>query len=55
MKDRLVKLSDVVKFMREDASIMREAFAGKEAWEMCADYIDDTARILEEEVNWEEM
>jgi hypothetical protein len=55
MTDHLVKLSDVIKFMREDAQIMREAFAGQKDWELCADYIDDTARIYEEDINWEEM
>lgn len=55
MEDRLVKLSDVLRMLREDAEIMRESFAGKEGWERCADYLEDTARVYEEEINWDEM
>lgn len=55
MQERLVKLSAVLRMMREDAEIMRYSFAGQKGWELCADYLEDTARIYEQEINWDEV
>lgn len=55
MAERMVKLSDVVKMMRKDAEIMRDSFAGQNDWELCAEYLEETASIYENDINWEEM
>lgn len=52
-QERMVKLSAVLKIMRQDAEIMREAFKGENDWLLCAEYLDDTANIYENDIDWD--
>ena len=53
IEDRFVKLSSVIKVMRRDAEIMREAFKDQQDWILCAEYLEDTANIFENDIDWE--
>lgn len=53
-EDRFVKLSAVIKVMRRDAEIMRESFKGQEDWILCAEYLEETADIFENTIDWDQ-